>query len=32
VRSHPQYGADIKSHILERLTAAEGLEKYLGSR
>ncbi len=32
VRSHPQYGADIKQHILERLTAAEGLEKYLGSR
>ncbi|MBM1145866.1 2-oxoglutarate dehydrogenase E1 component [Alcanivorax sp. ZXX171] len=32
VRSHPQYGGDIKQHILERLTAAEGLEKYLGSR
>src|SRR5690606_17451706 len=32
VRSHPQYNAEIKQHILERLTAAEGLEKYLGSR
>ena len=32
VRSHPQYGADIRTHILERLIAAEGLEKYLGSR
>ncbi|ASK34034.1 2-oxoglutarate dehydrogenase E1 component [Alcanivorax sp. N3-2A] len=31
-RSHPQYGEDIRKHILERLTAAEGLEKYLGSR
>jgi 2-oxoglutarate dehydrogenase E1 component len=31
-RSHPQYGEDIKKHLLERLTAAEGLEKYLGSR
>lgn len=32
VRSHPQFSADIRKHILERLTAAEGLEKYLGSR
>ncbi len=32
VHSHPQYGADVKKHVLERLTAAEGLEKYLGSR
>ena len=32
VRSHPQYSADIKKHLLERLTAAEGLEKYLGNK
>lgn len=32
VRSHPKYGNDVKKHLLERLTAAEGLEKYLGSR
>ena len=32
VRSHPAYGSEIRRHILERLTAAEGLEKYLGSR
>ena len=32
VRSHPKYGEEIKMHLLERLTAAEGLEKYLGSR
>ncbi|MEE4250769.1 MAG: 2-oxoglutarate dehydrogenase E1 component [Alcanivoracaceae bacterium] len=32
VRSHPQYSADIKKHLLERLTAAEGLEKYLGTK
>ncbi|MDF1821268.1 MAG: 2-oxoglutarate dehydrogenase E1 component [Alcanivoracaceae bacterium] len=32
VRSHPQYSADVKKHLLERLTAAEGLEKYLGSK
>lgn len=29
VRSHPQYSPEIKKHILERMTAAEGLEKYL---
>lgn len=32
VRSMPLYSVDIKKHLLERLTAAEGLEKYLGSR
>lgn len=32
VRAHPKFGADVKLHLLERLTAAEGLEKYLGSR
>lgn len=32
VRSRPEYEAKTRRHILERLTAAEGLEKYLGSR
>ncbi len=32
VRSAPEYSVDAKKHLLERLTAAEGLEKYLGSR
>lgn len=32
VRAHPKYGEEVKLHLLERLTAAEGLEKYLGSR
>lgn len=32
VRSSPAYGDQVKKHLLERLTAAEGLEKYLGSR
>ncbi|ROS04788.1 2-oxoglutarate dehydrogenase E1 component [Sinobacterium caligoides] len=32
VRAKPEYGDEVKRHILERLTAAEGLEKYLGSR
>ncbi len=32
VRSHPQHSAEKRKHILERLVAAEGLEKYLGSR
>ena len=32
VRSKPAYGDDVKKHLLERLTAGEGLEKYLGSR
>lgn len=32
VRSKPQYSEEAKTHLLERLTAAEGLEKYLGSK
>lgn len=32
VRSAPAYSDEVKKHLLERLTAAEGLEKYLGSR
>ena len=32
VRSHPEAPIEKKKMILERLTAAEGLEKYLGSR
>jgi 2-oxoglutarate dehydrogenase E1 component len=32
VQSHPKYEDETRIHLLERLTAAEGLEKYLGSR
>ncbi|MGB5080664.1 MAG: 2-oxoglutarate dehydrogenase E1 component [Burkholderiales bacterium] len=32
VRSKPSYSADLKRHILERLTAAEGLERFLHTR
>ncbi len=32
VRAKPSYPAEYKRHILERLTAAEGLEKYLHTR
>ncbi|WP_416397909.1 2-oxoglutarate dehydrogenase E1 component [Allohahella sp. A8] len=32
VRSHPVFGQEKQKHLLERLTAAEGLEKYLSSR
>ena len=32
VMGKPKYPAEIKMHLLERLTAAEGLEKYLQSR
>ena len=32
IRSQPSYDADFKRHILERLTAAETLEKYLHTR
>ncbi|MGB2271933.1 MAG: 2-oxoglutarate dehydrogenase E1 component [Pseudomonadales bacterium] len=32
VRSSPEFSVDTKKHVLERLTAAEGFEKYLGSR
>ena len=31
-RSRPSYSAEYKRHILERLNAAEGLEKYLHTR
>ena len=32
VKGKPTYEFDTRYHLLERLTAAEGLEKYLGSR
>ena len=32
VRSRPGFSPEVKTHILERLTAAEGLERYLGTR
>ncbi len=32
VRCHPEYGDDVKRMILERLTAAEGLERYLQNK
>ncbi|MGH8725398.1 MAG: 2-oxoglutarate dehydrogenase E1 component [Burkholderiales bacterium] len=32
IRSRPSYAPDYKKHILERLTAAEGLERYLHTR
>lgn len=32
VRSKPDYGLEARTHLLERLTAAEGLEKSLGSK
>ena len=32
VRAKPSYSADYKRHILERLTAAEALERYLHTR
>ena len=32
VRSHPKYSIEDKAHLLERLIAAEGLEKYLATR
>ncbi len=32
VKSKPTYSESVKKHLLERLTAAEGLEKYLGSK
>ncbi|HJS39230.1 MAG TPA: 2-oxoglutarate dehydrogenase E1 component, partial [Burkholderiales bacterium] len=32
IRSRPSYSPDDKKHILERLTAAEGLERYLHTR
>ena len=32
VQAHPIYDAKTKQHLLDRLNAAEGLEKYLGAR
>ena len=32
VRGQPQHSTESKRHLLERLTAAEGLEKYLGTK
>lgn len=32
IRSKPSFSADAKKHILERLTAAEGLERYLHTK
>jgi len=32
VQSHPKYDEQSKTHLLDRLTAAEGLEKYLGAK
>ncbi|HVK98288.1 MAG TPA: thiamine pyrophosphate-dependent enzyme, partial [Dongiaceae bacterium] len=32
VRSHPNYSRDVKVHLLERLIAAEGLEKLLATK
>lgn len=32
VKGRQEYSAEVKKHLLERLTAAEGLEKYLGNK
>jgi 2-oxoglutarate dehydrogenase E1 component len=32
IRSKPSFSADEKKHILDRLTAAEGLERYLHTK
>ncbi|MCD6008797.1 MULTISPECIES: 2-oxoglutarate dehydrogenase E1 component [Halomonadaceae] len=32
VRSQPKFSDDVRMHVLERLTAAEGLENYLASK
>ncbi len=32
IRANPNYGAAERKHILDRLTAAEGLERYLATR
>ena len=32
IRANPSYAADARKHILDRLTAAEGLERYLATR
>ena len=32
VRGRPVFSAEVQTHLLERLSAAEGLEKYLGTK
>ncbi len=32
VRGRPVFSSEVRAHLLERLTAAEGLEKYLGTK
>ncbi len=32
VNGRPEFSAEVRDHLLERLTAAEGLEKYLGTK
>ncbi len=32
VRSKPEFSGEVRKHVLERLTAAEGLENYLASK
>lgn len=32
VRSHPTFSLEAKHHIMERITAADGLERYLGAK
>ena len=32
IRATPNYGAEARKHILDRLTASEGLERYLATR
>ncbi|MFI8746889.1 2-oxoglutarate dehydrogenase E1 component [Pseudomonas sp. NPDC077186] len=32
VRGRPQFSTEVRAHVLERVTAAEGLEKYLGTK
>ncbi|MCO7567166.1 2-oxoglutarate dehydrogenase E1 component [Pseudomonas sp. S 311-6] len=32
VRGRPEFSVDAQTHLLERVTAAEGLEKYLGTK
>lgn len=32
VRSAPDYSEEVRLHLLQRVTAAEGMEKYLGSK
>jgi 2-oxoglutarate dehydrogenase E1 component len=32
VRGRPAFSGEVRGHLLERLTAAEGLEKYLGTK